>query len=185
MVKITRVDIAHDDLDGEVVNIHNARKWVNKGLFSQNGRPPNIRYVDDYDSGKGKTLYIGERKNGKLIRVYEKGKEQGQPKSPWCRAEVEYRSKDRKINWDTVLNPDKYISGSCKAFSYLSKEQSRLETIAKSKGITLDRAVKFCRTGYGQLINLIYDQYGGDAEKVIKRLSRDGYPKKLKSFYPK
>lgn len=184
-VKITRVDIAHDDFEGDIVNIENGREWAEKGLFSQNGRPPNVRYIDDCGSGKGKTLYIGERKNGKLIRIYEKGREQGDPNSPWCRAEVEYRSKSRKIEWDAILNPDHYISGSCEAFSFLSIEQSRLETTKLSKLITLHRAIEHCRTGYGQLINLLYQENGHDAESVVETLRRDGYPEKLKPYYLK
>ena len=182
-VKITRTDIAHDDILGRTINIMNALKWVDEGSFNQNGRPPNIRYIDDYNSGKGKTLYVGERKNGKLIRIYEKGKEQGDPHSPWCRAEVEFRSKDRKIDWNLLINPDQYISGSCKAFTYLSQEQSRLETISKSKNITLDRAIKYCRIGYGQLINLVYVENGNDPDAVVRILARDGIPNKLKTYY--
>lgn len=183
-IKLTRIDVAHDDFGGETVNIRKGREWVDKGLFSLNGRPPNVRYIDDYDSGKGKTLYIGERKNGKLIRIYEKGKEQGQPDSSWCRAEVEYRSKSRRIDWDVVLNPDLYLAGSCEAFSYLSSEQSRLETIKNSKRITLSKAIKYCRIGYGQLINLLYEQNDQNAEAVISMLIRNGYPAKLKAFHP-
>ena len=184
-VKITRLDIAHDDFAGNTVNIAKALDWLEAGLFNLNGRPPKTLYIDDFDSGAGKTLYVGNRKNGKMARVYEKGKEQGQADSPWCRAESEFRSKDRLIPWDAVIHPDPYLAGSYEAFSFLSVSQSRLETINRAKAITLDRAVEFCKSGYGQLINLLYHKHGRDAEAVIRQLMREGVPKKLKPYYLK
>jgi len=79
--KITRVDLAHDDFDG-IYNITAALEMWALGQFTTSGRPPNAQYVDDFDSGKGKTLYIGNRANGKLLRVYEKGKQLGDPVKP-------------------------------------------------------------------------------------------------------
>jgi phage replication initiation protein len=76
--KITRVDLAHDDFAG-VYNIVAGLEMLALGQFNTNGRPPNAQYIDDFDSGKGKTLYIGNRDNGKLLRIYEKGKQLGDP----------------------------------------------------------------------------------------------------------
>jgi phage replication initiation protein len=182
-VKITRLDIAHDDLEGSIVNIKNARKWIEQGLFQSSGRPPNIRTIDDHDSGKGKTIYIGERKNGRLIRIYEKGKQLGDKTNSWCRAELETRSKDRKIEWDTVLNPDYYLSGSCKALSYLSEIQSKIKTLSKAKTISLEHAIKYCRIGYGQLINTLEYVEGYEPEEIVEMLKRKGIPEKLKHKY--
>lgn len=156
---------------------------MDSGQFNSHGRPPKALFVDDLDSGAGKTLYVGQRKNGKMARIYEKGKQLGQPDSPWCRAEVEYRSKDRKLNWDSLVNPEQYLAGSYRAFSYLSAEQLRVLTTAKAKSISLDRAIHYCRVGYGQLINLMYESHDGDAEAVLRLLMRDGIPQKLKPYY--
>ena len=74
---ITRVDLAHDDLSGEIVSVARALDWLAGGLFSNNGRPPRGRLWDDLGSGQGKTLYVGSMGAGKLLRIYEKGKELG------------------------------------------------------------------------------------------------------------
>lgn len=182
-VKITRLDIAHDDLSGEILNIEKTKEWITEGAFTNKGRPPNIRFIDDYDSGSGKTFYIGNRKNGRLIRIYEKGKQLGDAISPWCRAEIEFRSKDRVIPWDAVINPDPYISGSCKAFSYLSHQQSRIKTTGRAKAITLEKAIEYCRIGYGQLINALLNIEGLEPYEIIELLKRSGIPKKLKHKY--
>jgi phage replication initiation protein len=181
--KLTRVDLAHDDFDGRIVNFEAGVQWLEQGLFVGQGRPPAPLIIDDCGSNRGKTIYVGNRKSGKLIRIYEKGKQLGDTESRWCRAEVEFRRKDRQLVWDMVLHPDHYLAGSCTAFSFLSAEQSRVATIARTQGITLERAIDHCRIGYGQLVNVIYLTNGKNAEAVVKALSRDGVPKKMKAYY--
>lgn len=109
--KITRVDLAHDDMKAETVSIAIARAWYEAGEFTSNGRPPAAKLIDDMGSGKGKTLYIGERANGKLLRVYEKGRQLGDPSSPWVRVELELRNKSRVIPWDVLTTPATYLAG--------------------------------------------------------------------------
>jgi len=53
-----------------------------------------------FPDGNGRTFYVGKRKNGKLIRIYEKGKQLGDPNSPWVRWEVEQHNRQREIPWD-------------------------------------------------------------------------------------
>jgi phage replication initiation protein len=52
--RITRVDLAHDDFAG-VYNITAGLEMWSIGQFTTNGRPPNALYMDDFDSGNGKT----------------------------------------------------------------------------------------------------------------------------------
>ena len=64
--KITRIDLAHDDMTGEVLSIDKSLKWLQDGLFSNNGAREGTtavkgRLIDDLGSGDGKTLYIGNR----------------------------------------------------------------------------------------------------------------------------
>ena len=44
---------------------------------------------DWWGGNKGRTVYIGARENGELARIYEKGKQQGDPASAWTRIELE------------------------------------------------------------------------------------------------
>ena len=95
--RITRIDLAHDDLQGKTVNVANAIKWYDDGLFTSNGRPPSRHLHFDFDSGAGKTLNIGTRGNDRYTRIYEKGKQLGDPLSPWCRAEIEFKAETKTI----------------------------------------------------------------------------------------
>ena len=96
--KITRIDLAHDDMTGEVLTIAKGIQWLQDGLFSNNGVREGMsaikgRLIDDLGSGDGKTLYVGNRKSGKMLRIYEKGKQLGDILSTWVRAEVELKTK--------------------------------------------------------------------------------------------
>jgi phage replication initiation protein len=74
-VNVTRLDLAHDDLRATTVSVGKALTWLADGSFTTNGRPPKAELWDDLGSGRGKTLYVGSRGAGKLLRVYEKGKQ--------------------------------------------------------------------------------------------------------------
>lgn len=180
--KITRVDIAHDDFEGKEISVEKSLQWFDQGLFNTNGRPPSRRLIDDFGSGSGKTFYVGKRQNGKMARIYEKGKEQGDKNSPWCRAEVEFRSKGRKIEYDALLKPHEYFSGAYECFEFLSTEQSRIKTFTQEKIIKFEAAVIWGRSACGKLINLLCKKENNDYEKVINILRRDGYPKQLEEY---
>ena len=108
------------------MSIATALQWRDAGEFAANGRPPRSKLIDDLGSGEGKTLYVGNRKNGKLCRVYEKGRQLGNPSSPWVRVEVEFRNKSRVIPWDTLINPGHYLAGAYPCFAYLSHTQEKI-----------------------------------------------------------
>ena len=79
---ITRIDLAHDDQTGETVTVDIGLQWLEAGQFNVNGRPAKARLIDDLGSGDGKTLYVGKRANGKMLRIYEKGKQLGDAGKP-------------------------------------------------------------------------------------------------------
>jgi phage replication initiation protein len=128
-VRITRIDLAHDDFSGETVSVAQARAWFDEGQFTTGGRAPYARLVDDLGSDRGKTLYVGQRQNGKLCRVYEKGKQLGDPQSPWCRVEVELRGKSRDIPYDVLLRASDYLAGAYPCLAYLSQRQDKVRTL--------------------------------------------------------
>jgi phage replication initiation protein len=178
---ITRIDLAHDDLDGKTVSIENALQWLKAGDFATNGRPPDSHLRDDLGSGKGKTLYVGNRKNGKLCRIYEKGRQLGDPSSPWVRAEVEFRNKSRVIPWDILINPDPYLAGAYPCLAFLSETQIKIRTISEDVKISYARAVYHGNQMVGKLINVMMQFHGGDALAVVNKLRRDGIPRRLEN----
>ena len=179
---ITRVDLAHDDIEGETVSISAAREWLEAGDFSTNGRPPNASLIDDLGSCKGKTLYIGNRQSGKLCRVYEKGRQLGYTSSSWVRVEVELRNKSRVIPWDVLANPGHYLAGAYPCLSFLSVVQEKIRTITKAVTVTYESAVNNARQMVGKLVNVMMQFHSGDAFAVVNDLKREGIPGRLENY---
>lgn len=180
--KITRVDLAHDDFHGATVNIEVMKQWYYDDGFTTGGRRPKARLIDDFDSGEGKTLYIGKREHGKCVRGYEKGKQLGDPQSPWFRVEVELHNKDRFIPWEIVTEPAKYLAGNYPCLAYLSIEQSRLHTQQRACAITYHSMESWVRRAAGKALNVMANVNDGDADKVMMRVVRPGAPKRLEGF---
>jgi phage replication initiation protein len=178
-VRITRIDLAHDDLTGATISVSRARAWFDEGLFTTGGRAPNARLVDDLGSDKGKTLYVGQRQNGKLCRVYEKGKQLGDPQSPWCRVEVEFRAKSRVIPHDVLVRASDYLAGSFPCLAYLSQRQDKIRTLNKSAEIGYARMIECLRTQYGPALHVMLLVEGGDPSAVLEQAIRPGTPKRL------
>ncbi|PAT00099.1 MAG: hypothetical protein BSR46_04205 [Candidatus Dactylopiibacterium carminicum] len=79
---ITRVDLAVDCLQGEF-SIEDAVAWYQGGEFNAGGRNPRHSTPGDWlNPHYGRTLEIGRRTNGKMLRAYEKGRQLGDPDSP-------------------------------------------------------------------------------------------------------
>lgn len=182
--RISRSDLAHDDYEGKTVNIQQAQDWYEQGGFTNSGRPPKRQLIDDFDSGDGKTLYVGNRKSGKLCRFYEKGRQLGDKLSSWVRVELELRSKSREIPWDVVVNPGRYLAGAYPCLNFLSAIQYRINTIQKAVNITYTQMVEWLRRSAGKALSVMLQVNGGDCSAVLSQLVRHGRPKRLQDFDP-
>lgn len=180
--KITRVDLAHDDHTGKTANIDICKQWLADGLFSMGRRPPKRRLVDDLGTGDGCTLYVGSRKNGKLFRGYEKGKQLGDDASPWFRLEVELRAKDRTIPLDVLTNPTPYFAGAFPALAFLSEVQNKIKTVKKAVEVSIDRAIDNARNAVGKLVNVLVSTLAWEPARVVQVLRREGVPSRLVPF---
>lgn len=180
--KITRVDLAHDDMQGEIVNIEKMREWHDAGGFTTSGRPPKPKLIDDLGSGEGKTFYVGKRANGKMVRGYEKGKQLGDPSSLWFRVELELRNKNRVIPWDVLTTPATYLAGGYPCLAYLSAEQNKIRTITKSVEITIESMTRYLRTAGGKSFNVLRQVHGGDDTALLNTITRDGIPRRLVNY---
>lgn len=180
--KITRVDLAHDDHAGATVNLDVCKQWLADGLFSMGKRPPARRLIDDLGTGKGCTLEVGNRANGKLGRGYEKGKQLGDPTSPWFRFEVELRAKDRTIPFDVLTNPTPYFAGAFPALAFLSEVQNKIRTVKKAAEVSIGRAIDNARNSVGKLVNVLTVTLGLEPIRVVQVLRREGVPSRLEPF---
>lgn len=179
---ITRSDLAHDDHDGQTVTIQRSIEWYEAGGFTSGGRPPKRHLHYDFESGDGKTFQVGERKNGKYCRGYEKGKEQGDPSSRWVRIEVERRNKSRVIPWDVVTNPGDYLASCYPCLQFLSPVQRRIQTIQRSATINYQQMVAWLHMAGGKALGVMLQVHEGDASAVLAKLVRKGVPRRLQPF---
>jgi phage replication initiation protein len=179
--RITRWDGAVDDLQGthpvdEAVGLYLA------GEFNGGGRKPSCDQKGNWiaPDGSGRTFYVGKRQNGKLLRVYEKGKQLGDATSPWVRWEVELHNVDRAIPWEVIVEPAKYIAGAYPALTWVSGLGCRIPTLRRTDRISYDRIVFYARIAYGPLVDIMLEREGS-AERVVDKLWRNGTPKRLET----
>jgi phage replication initiation protein len=177
--RITRWDGAVDDFNG-TRTVDDAVRWYLADEFNAGGNRPGCRQDGNWltPDTKGRTFYVGRRKNGKLMRVYEKGKQLGDPLSPWVRFELELHNKDREIPFDVLLRPGHYVAGSFPCMSWVHEEAFRIRTIQNQRHISYGAAVHWARVGLGQLVNTMAE-VEGNADAVLGKLRRPGTPARL------
>lgn len=183
---LTRLDLAYDDFQAERVTMRQAVEWYQSGGFGAGGRMPSHRLHGDWllgDNAKnGRTLEIGSRQGGKLCRVYEKGKQLGDPDNPWVRIEVEWRKESREIPYGALMEPGRYLAGAYECLHFLDQEQSRIRTEQRSAKVSFDKAMNNGRHLAGKLINLALEVYEGDYGEVVEQLRREGYPARVEPY---
>jgi phage replication initiation protein len=184
--RITRADVAHDDHEGRVASIEWAIEQYRAGGFNAGGRRPAHSVFGDWLDGAaaaaGRTLTIGNRASGKHCRIYEKGKQLGEPSSRWTRIEVEWRNQDRVIPFDVLTRPGQYLAGAYPCLRALDAEQCRLRTVAKGGSISFDKAMENAKQQTGKLVHLALRVYGGDCGEVVLRLVREGMPGRIAPY---
>jgi phage replication initiation protein len=177
--RITRWDGAVDDFEG-IHSVNYAVELYKLGGFKNGGRQPEPKQFGNWltPDSKGRTFQVGLRGNGKLLRIYEKGKQLGRPESPWVRWEVELHSIERVIPWDVLDRPGEYVAGAYPCLSWVSERASRIRTVKAQDEISYERMQRVGSIAYGALINVMLLREG-TAEKVVELLRRDGVPKRL------
>jgi phage replication initiation protein len=179
--RITRCDVAVDALNGEFT-VPDACDWYRQGLFTAGGNRPKHKLVGDTldeEAPIGRTLYVGKRENGKLCRVYEKGKQLGNRHSAWTRAEVELHNVDRVIPYDILTRPGEYFAGlypCCEGLVDVGAE--RIRTLREESEISLNRLVACLRSGYGRLVHVLRMRTA-DHKAVLDGIDVEGVPRRL------
>ena len=72
-----------DRFDGNP-SVDDAVTFYQSNQFNAGGNRPSCSQLGNWivPDGSGRTFYVGKRKNGKLLRVCEKGKQLGDSESP-------------------------------------------------------------------------------------------------------
>ncbi|MCB5186137.1 replication initiation factor domain-containing protein [Methylobacillus gramineus] len=173
--KITRIDLTHDDIEGRLFTPESLEEAYENGGFNCGGRNPDIELRGNWKSpnGKGRTINIGNRSNGKFFRGYEKGKQLGDKNSPWMRLEVEFKSVDRVIPFEILKFPHEYFAAAYPLLGSFSQTVERIATIKKTVEVSYDRTKKWLKRQCGAAINLMLN-VEGSAEKVLELIKREG-----------
>ncbi|MFS8934746.1 replication initiation factor domain-containing protein [Cupriavidus taiwanensis] len=178
---ITRLDICFDT---ESLGVMDCWQAYQDGLFQRQSARPSYDQAGDWleHQGRGRTLYIGKAKNGKLIRCYEKGKQLGDPDSPWLRLEVQWGNRDRVIPYDAITDTDSYFVGAAPFFSTVLASVPRMvKTIGKGAAIVAAKLAEHGRDAYGRFINQLV-RAKWTADQIVSLLRREGAPKRMVPF---
>lgn len=179
--KLSRLDIAVDDLSGDHFDVQAFRRAYHEGLFTCNGRPPSAQFVDDEGSGKGCTLYIGQ-KGHKQLCVYEKGKQLGDPDSVHTRCELRLYAKRTALPSDALRKPGRYFGGAYELLAaYIIGECERLEVKERCVNASAKAMVRFLRTQAGTALHLVIQAMGDERlEFLMEHVVRPGRPGRFK-----
>lgn len=151
--KLTRVDVAYDDFKGTHGLDHVERLHAD-GAFTTSGRPP-VLGRQGWSDASGNTVYIGKNRGNQQLCVYEKGKQLGDPESPWVRWEARFGAKYRNIPYDVLTAPADYFLGHYPALDFIRAVARRMVTHVKRAAATLAKSLHWCKHQYGGLLNLL------------------------------
>lgn len=181
--RLTRLDIAVDDLTGETFKVEDFKQAHLEGAFVSNGRPPLARFVDDMGSGKGCTLYIGQ-KGHKELCVYEKGKQLGDPESDHTRCELRLYAHRLELPLEALTSPGKYFGAAYPILvQFVIGEIERLEVKEQMVNASAVALKRFLRNQCGTGLHLIVDALGDEAWEFIRQeIARPGRPGRFKSY---
>jgi DNA relaxase NicK len=176
--RITRCDVAADDLAG-MFPVRMAMQWREDGQFDNRGQTPKARLYDDLDSGDGKTLYIGSSSSEKQLRIYDKGKEMGDPESPWVRYEVQFKASNRKeLPLDMLRDPAGYLLGAYPVLSFINAMASRIDVTQASAAATWKSCRRHLKRQYGATLSFIvkHTDSAEALQRVIETLTSPKLP---------
>ncbi len=182
--KITRIDIAVDDLDGSTLNYWAIKARAQQGEFCTRGRPPKVWWIEHDNDGRGNTLYIGQ-KGHKELCLYEKGKQLGDPNSGYMRFELRLYGARIELPLDVLVNLGEYFGA---AYPLLADfVVSELERLAIKEHVYLDCTVngwlRSLRQQSGTSIGLAMRALGQENFlRFAQDLQRTGVPGRFKHF---
>ena len=184
--KITRIDLAHDFINGEFTPDDAKTAWESGGFDNKGQRPRARLHGYDWldDKRTGKTFYVGTPNSSRMVRVYDKGCEQGDNSSPWVRFELQLRNRDYIIPHDILISAGSYLTAAypiCQdLFSRFREQLKKVERIKKTEMINLEHVLKYASQACSPCINAL-EQFGfDDGEiKVLLKGGKTKLPKRL------
>jgi phage replication initiation protein len=178
--KITRADLAYDDFTGSIP-IEDVYDYWRCGHFTFTRTPTYEQVGTDWfnPTKKGRSCYVGNAKNGKVLNVYEKGRQLGDRDSPWVRWELRLGNKDRIIPLEVALNPGSFFKGAYPMFnSFIDLTPAlAIKTLKKKVSITINDSIRVIKNQFGKYINVLRNLYGDS--HLLKEILIEDVPKRL------
>ncbi|GHD60798.1 replication initiation factor domain-containing protein [Jeongeupia chitinilytica] len=182
--RITRCDLAYDDVEGKHYSVEQARDDHRNGFFMNGGRRPKYEGRGDweYPDGTGRTVYIGTRASSRYARIYEKGMQLGHKWHPWLRVEVELKNDGCVIPFEVLLKAGAYLAGTYPALQWIADHKcERITGYRVQKEIDLNKSVEIVQHQFGCHIWMIWEMCGRDADKAMQLIMRtDKIPPRFK-----
>lgn len=178
--KITRVDLAVDFLEGEHT-VEEAVTLYQSGGFQLGGRSPSSRLDGDWINGEeGRTLYIGKAKNGKMLRVYEKGRQLGHASSEWTRFEVQLGNRDRIIPFDVLTERDAFFAGCYPALAqFVADASQHIPTLSKAGEVSIAHLLFHLKRCYGKVFGTLQDSTAATYADLVEEVRIVGLPRRV------
>lgn len=182
-----RVDIALDTYKREVTHDKVVDAY-RAGLFSTGGagRPPKMNQILPEDPQDGRTIYIGQRAQGKFLRAYEKGYElvkgvrgdleisyvDGVPIADIYRLELELKPKNAPLPADLIERRDEYFSGAYPYLQQVVQVEPEIFKQTRERGPQLDMeaALSQIRYQYGSTLFTALAAHAGDVGAVWDKI---------------
>jgi len=179
--KITRIDLAVDFLYGEHT-VDEAVSMVQADQFTSCGRRPSTSVAGDWlDGVHGRTLYVGKAANGKMLRVYEKGKQLGDLESNWVRFEVQFGNRDRVIPYEAMTDCDGFFAGAYPALAGLIEAAAESIPTTQTETVTnLGHLLYHLKRCYGKAIHQAQEIASASDTDLIEEFRVIGVPKRVK-----
>lgn len=180
-----RVDIALDTFKREVTHeiVVDAYR---SGLFTTNGRPPKMNQILPEDPKDGRTVYIGQREQGKFLRAYEKGYEltkdtrgnldithiDGVNVADIYRVELELKPKVSPLPLDVIDRRDQYFAGAYPFLQNVTECEPEIFRQKREAGPQRDMqaALAQIRYQYGSTLFTALAAHAGDVGAVWDKI---------------
>lgn len=179
--KLTRVDLAVDFLHGEHT-VDEAVDMVRADQFTSSGRRPSTSLAGDWlDQVHGRTLYVGKAANGKMLRVYEKGKQLGDLSSEWVRFEVQFGNRDRVLPYAMLTDGDEFFAGAYPALAGLLEAAAEAIPTTQTETTTnLGHLLYHLKRCYGKALHQAQEVAAASHTDLIEEMTVIGIPKRVK-----
>lgn len=178
--RLTRVDLALDFLQGEHT-VEEAVMLYEMGGFQGGGRSPSSRLDGDWLNGvAGRSLYVGKATNGKMLRVYEKGRQLGDFDSDWVRFEVQLGNRDRVIPFDVLTKRDAFFAGCYPALASMVEDAAELiPTLSKAGEVSLSHLLYHLKRCYGKVVHTLSHALCATNAELIEEVRVVGLPRRV------